>query len=159
MLPVPECRRYGASVGFCNATTEVMLAPSSEGARSIAAKREKILNRRRRRNKVLLKRRQGSTRKVFVWLETDRLLPGLFCRYRASGGILERCQRGRLLDDSSSASPPGLMTLPQTLREFRRRYPCKRAEPASVSGSLLPAACSKTRRLARLELQRSKAQP
>src|SRR5207253_10527120 len=32
MLPVPECRRYGASVGFCNATTEMMRAHSFEVA-------------------------------------------------------------------------------------------------------------------------------
>jgi len=33
---------------------------------------------------------------------------------------------------------------------FAAIYPCKQAEPASVSGSLFPAACWKTRRLARL---------
>jgi len=39
MLPVAECRRYGASVGFCNATTEMMLAPSLE-LLGVSAKRD-----------------------------------------------------------------------------------------------------------------------
>jgi len=29
-LPVGDCYRYGANVGFCDATTDMMLAPSFE---------------------------------------------------------------------------------------------------------------------------------
>ena len=42
---------------------------------------------------------------------------------------------------------------------FAAIYPCKQAEPASANGSLFPAACWKTRRLARLELRRARVQP
>ena len=46
------CHRYGASVGFCSTTYEVMLAPSLEGGRSVAAKKEQIEQKETKLTKV-----------------------------------------------------------------------------------------------------------
>jgi len=59
---------------------------------------------------VLLKRRKGSTRESFVWLEMDRYFPGRFA-VTVRPWDFGRRQRVRLLDDSVSVVLPELMTL------------------------------------------------